>query len=71
MSANPLQDNGLPRYDWFKRIVATVIIAERSGQLVVDKNGIPKSSHGWVRKDLRREIVRVAKEFNRRKGDGK
>lgn len=63
MPANPLQDNGRPRYDWFKRIVQDVIGAAQNDQLKWNENGVPVQWPGWLKKAIRREIVRTAKAF--------
>ncbi len=64
MSANPLQDNGNPRYDWLKRIVVPIQVGMERGQIVIDGEiGELRAYPGWLKKIIRREIVRVARSF--------
>ena len=66
MSSNPLQDNGLPKYDWFERIVGPIVSLSRSGKIRWDnRHGLTSYPH-WLKKAIRREIVRVAKAHNAR-----
>ena len=61
MSANPLQDNGLPQYDWLNRISRPIIWATVQGKLSLKTDGNLREWPSWLRKIIRREIVRVAK----------
>ncbi|NQU42150.1 hypothetical protein HQ520_02610 [bacterium] len=64
MSSNPLQDNGVPKWGWFNRIVRAVLLVYCADQAEVDGAGeLYRSSPPGLKKLIRREIVRVARDF--------